>query len=97
MRSMLALFAALLTAPVAAQTSPPGALLAEACLGCHWPGAAEGGGIPGLTGRPAPELVTLMVAFRANERPGTIMGRVARGYSDAQIAAIATHLATVPR
>jgi sulfide dehydrogenase cytochrome subunit len=34
-----------------------------------------------------------MIAFRSNERPGTIMGRIARGYSEAEIAAIAEFIA----
>jgi sulfide dehydrogenase cytochrome subunit len=38
-------------------------------------------------------LAAAMRAFRANERPGTIMGRIARGYSDAEIAAIAAYFA----
>ena len=32
---------------------------------------------------------------RANERPGTIMGRIARGYTDAEIAAIADHFSRI--
>jgi sulfide dehydrogenase cytochrome subunit len=36
-----------------------------------------------------------MAAFRANERPGTIMGRIARGYTDAEIAAMADHFASI--
>ena len=97
MRLVLALPALLLAVPAAAQPQPPAALLAEACLGCHGPGAAGGGGIAALAGRPAPELTALMIAFRANERPGTIMGRVARGYSEAEIAAVSAHFASAPR
>ncbi len=97
MRLALAFPALLLAAPAAAQPQPPAALLAEACLGCHGPGAVGGGGIAGLAGRPAPDLTALMLAFRGNERPGTIMGRIARGYSEAEITAISAHLAWVPR
>lgn len=38
-----------------------------------------------------------MLAFRANERPATIMGRIARGYTDAEIAALAAQFAPQPR
>jgi sulfide dehydrogenase cytochrome subunit len=38
-----------------------------------------------------------MAAFRANERPASIMGRVARGYTEAEIAAIAEHFAQARR
>jgi len=80
-----------LTGPVAAQAP----LAAQGCVGCHGPDGRGGGSTPGLAGRPADELTALMVAFRANERPGTIMGRIARGYTDAEIAAVSQHFAGV--
>jgi sulfide dehydrogenase cytochrome subunit len=90
--SILAL--ALATLPLAAQAQAP--LAAEGCLGCHGP---EGrGGVPGaaaINGRSAAEMIAIMTAFRANERPGTIMGRIARGYTDAEIAAVADHFARI--
>jgi cytochrome c553 len=81
-----------LTAHAAASTAN-GPLLAQACLGCHGPGAAGAGPLPGIAGRPAAQLVQQMHAFRVNERPATIMGRIARGYSDEEIAAVAAYLA----
>ncbi|QXM24417.1 hypothetical protein KO353_14410 [Elioraea tepida] len=39
------------------------------------------------------QFVALMRAFRANERPNTVMGRISRGYTDAEIAALAAHFA----
>jgi cytochrome c553 len=83
-RTLLAL--AVLASPAALASEPP--LAALSCAGCH--GAAP---VPPIAGRPAAELVQQMQAFRANERPGTIMGRIARGYTDAEIAAIAAFLA----
>jgi sulfide dehydrogenase cytochrome subunit len=84
---------ALSAAPALAQAP----LAAEGCIGCHGPGGTGAGGIPALAGRDAAELRALMIAFRANERPGTIMGRVARGYTDAEIAAMSEHFARLPR
>jgi cytochrome subunit of sulfide dehydrogenase len=72
-------------------------LVAEGCIGCHGPNGAGMGGVPALAGRDRAELVSLMAAFRANERPATIMGRIARGYTDAEIAAAADHFARLPR
>ncbi|WP_198372381.1 c-type cytochrome, partial [Roseomonas rosulenta] len=77
--------------PAAAQAP----LAAEGCLGCHGP---EGRGVPGaaaIAGRDRAELVAIMLAFRADERPGTIMGRVARGYTEAEIAAVAEHFSRI--
>jgi sulfide dehydrogenase cytochrome subunit len=69
------------------------ALLAQGCLGCHGPGGSGSGGIPAIAGRPAAEVRDLMRAFREDERPATIMNRIARGYTDPEIAAIARHFA----
>jgi sulfide dehydrogenase cytochrome subunit len=77
----------LLALPAAAQAP----LAAEGCTGCHGPNGAGAGGVPAIAGRDAAELRALMAAFRANERPATIMGRVARGYTEAEIAAVAEH------
>ncbi len=82
---------ATLAAPALAANGP---LLAQACAGCHGPNAAGQEATPGIAGVPAATIVAQMNAFRANERPATIMGRIARGYSDAEIAAIAEYLAS---
>ncbi len=89
-----ALLGALLTAVPAAAQAP---LVAEGCVGCHGPNGAGAGGVPVIAGRDAGELRAMLAAFRANERPATIMGRVARGYSDAEIAAMAEHFAQIRR
>lgn len=85
-----------LIAAALAFARPAGAqapLAAEGCLGCHGPNGAGAGGVPALAGREAAELRAQLLAFRANERPGTIMGRIARGYSEAELAAVAEHFA----
>jgi sulfide dehydrogenase cytochrome subunit len=79
----------------AAQAQAP--LAAQGCLGCHGPNGGGMGGVPGLAGRDHAELVAQMNAFRANERPATIMGRIARGYTEAEITASAAYFARLPR
>jgi len=71
----------------------PAVLPAQACLGCHGPGGTGARDIPAIADRPAAELRDLMLAFRAGERAGTIMTRIAGGYTDAEIAAIAAYFA----
>ncbi|MEY4844911.1 MAG: hypothetical protein RL312_1192 [Pseudomonadota bacterium] len=73
--------------------SPAAAIAAEACFGCHGPGGQGATGGAAIAGRDKAELAATLIAFRSNERPGTIMGRIARGYSDAEIAAIADFIA----
>lgn len=82
--------------PAAAGGTGAAPLAAQGCLGCHGPGGAGQPPIVGIAGRPAAETEALLKAFRANERPGTIMGRIARGYSDAEIAAAAAYFAAAP-
>jgi cytochrome c553 len=47
--------------------------------------------VAGLAGRDQAELLALIAAFRANERPATIMGRIIRGYSEAELTASAEY------
>lgn len=91
-RGTWALAVLLLASPLRPAWAQP-ALLAQGCLGCHGPGGAGSGGIPALAGRDENDLRAAMAAFRANERPATIMNRIARGYTDAEVAAIAAYFA----
>lgn len=72
------------------------AAMAEACFGCHGPNGQGVSGGAAITGRDKAELAATLIAFRNNERPGTIMGRIARGYSDAELAAIVEFIARKP-
>lgn len=84
-----ALMTILFAVPAHANEPP---LAALACGGCHGVGSRGAEPIAGIAGRPADQIVAALVAFRANDRPNTIMGRIARGYTDAEIAAIAAWL-----
>lgn len=79
--------------PAMAQT-PDATLLAGACQGCH--GAAGQGfhGIPQIKdAHSRADFVAMMQAFRANQREATVMGRIARGYSEAEVTALAAFYA----
>ncbi len=67
-----------------AATPPPGA---TACSGCH--ARAGSGGFMPINGHDADQLTASMEAFRANERPSTVMGRLMKGFSHDEIRAIA--------
>lgn len=71
-----------------------GALLAATCTGCHAPGGS-GDAIPGFGNRSAAELEALLLAYKA-DGPSS-MHRMARGYSDEELALIAQHLAGMSR
>ncbi|MBK6293742.1 MAG: cytochrome c4 [Rhodoferax sp.] len=69
--------------------SPNAAMLANACAGCHGTsGGSAGPAMPSLAGQSKEAIVTAMKKFKSGERPSTIMGRLAKGYSDADFAAM---------
>lgn len=73
-------------------TPPAAAMLANACAGCHGTlGASAGPSMPILAGQSKPYLVAAMHAFRNGARPATIMGRLAKAYSDDEILALAEY------
>ncbi|HGG05933.1 MAG TPA: cytochrome c [Aliiroseovarius sp.] len=83
--------------PVAAQTLG-GAMLGNTCAGCHGPlGASVNTKIPPLAGQDAAQFTLTMQAYRDGTRQGTIMNRVARAYSDDEIAAMAAYFASLPK
>lgn len=63
-------------------------LLVGTCTACHGSGGAGSGAMPPLKGRSAASLADAMRAFRDGSRPGTVMVRLAKGYSDAEIDAM---------
>jgi sulfide dehydrogenase cytochrome subunit len=74
------------TSASAIDTAPPGA---AACSGCHPVGRAAGPPFTRLIGRPPAEIVTAVQEFRSGQRHGTVMDRIAKGFTDEEIAAIA--------
>lgn len=89
----LVVAAVLTVLPVGAAAAPPGA---EACSGCHPASRAEGAPPP-LTGQAVEDIADAMLAFRTGERPATVMDRIARGFSDEEIRAIAAWVAGVQK
>jgi sulfide dehydrogenase cytochrome subunit len=86
------LMAALPLGGVLAQ-SPDVTVLAESCATCHGPGLKGSGAVPSLKGQRAADLASKLKAFQAGERPATIMTRLSKGWSSAEIDALATKLA----
>lgn len=66
-------------------------LLASACVVCHGDGGNSLGHIPSISDGSAAKIATTMREFRDGKRSNTIMGKIAKGYTDAQIDAIAGH------
>jgi cytochrome c553 len=62
---------------------------ATSCSGCHPAGRPVDTPVSRLAGRAAADIVTAMRAFRSGELRGTVMDRIAKGFSDDEIRAIA--------
>lgn len=72
--------------PATAAEIPPGA---ASCTGCHPAKSGVETPVPRLAGQDAGKIVTTMQAFRSGTQPATVMGRIAKGFSDDEIKAIA--------
>ncbi len=65
------------------------AMLGNTCAGCHGTnGSSVGPATPSIAGVAKETLVEAMKAYKSGERPSTIMGRIAKGYTDEEFAAM---------
>ena len=77
--------------------APSGQALADTCAGCHGTdGASTGPAAPNIAGISETYMIDTMTAFKNGDRAGTIMNRIAKGYSEAEIAAMAAVYAKLP-
>jgi cytochrome subunit of sulfide dehydrogenase len=99
--ALAAFLVALAAAPALAQNAQAlnTRALAATCANCHGTSgvAVSNASVPGLAGMPASYIVEQMKAFKAGTRPATVMHQLAKGYSDAQIDAIAAYFAAQKR
>lgn len=65
---------------------------AEACLSCHRT-TPDHAALPSLAGQSSADIHRALMEFRAGTRPATIMNRVAKGYSDDEMRALADEIA----
>jgi len=77
-----------------AAEAPPGA---SSCTGCHPAAASTQTPVLRLAGLPEAQIVAAMQAFRTGQRPATVMDRIAKGFSEAEIGAIAAWYAAQRR
>ncbi len=66
-------------------------LLAQACAGCHGQDGAGMGRVPRIAAYDRDDFILVWEQFREGERPATIMGRIARGYTAEEIAVLADY------
>lgn len=83
----------LLAGAAEAAEPPPGA---SSCTGCHAPMKVANSVIPRISGRKASDIATAMREYRSGIWPSSVMGRIAKGFDDAQVDAIAAWFAAQP-
>ena len=77
-------------APIAARD------IAATCANCHGTNGMSRGVTESLAGKPKAEIAAKLLEFKQNQRPGTIMPQLAKGFTDAQIDAVAAWFASQP-
>jgi cytochrome c553 len=94
----LALLGALCLAPAAFGQDGAARNLASGCAICHGTdGRAVTKEVIPLAGLPREHIATQMRAFRDGQRPATVMHQIAKGYTDAQIDALAAWFSSQKR
>ncbi len=88
---LLAALLALATGSSLARDAPAGA---SSCSGCHTTSSAVETPVPRISGTPAAQTIAAMEQFRSDKRPSTVMGHIARGFSENETRAIAEWLAS---
>lgn len=72
------------------------ALMASACANCHGTDGRMSGSVPAIAGRPAAVLESRLLAFKHEEvSDTTIMDRIAKGFTDEELIAMAGHFAAI--
>lgn len=83
--------------PAAAEEKPvspaSAANMASNCFTCHGPNGVSPGTIPSLHTLTAGNITDMLKAFKTGERPSTVMGRHAKGYTNTEIGAISDYIA----
>lgn len=98
MSRSIAIAVVLAAAAFPAQSQESARNLAAACAICHGTdGKAVTKDVIPLAGLPREHIATQMRAFRDGQRPATVMHQIAKGYTDAQIDAMAAWFSTQKR
>ena len=73
--------------------------LAANCAACHGTNGqpAKGSTLAGLAGKPRNELLMAMTQFKEGKKPATLMHQLGKGYTDAELEALADYFSKQSR
>ena len=72
-----------------------GMMLSLSCTSCHGTFGISPGAIPTIYGKSREYIIETMKELRNGERDSTVMGRIAKGYSDREIFLIANYFSSL--
>lgn len=93
----VAVVAGAISAPSLAQQAPVPPLIAQACGACHGQAGAGNGSVPKIAGFSRDLFIATWAGFKNKERPATVMDRIAKGYTDAEIALLADYFSKLKK
>lgn len=64
-------------------------IIADACAGCHGTDAKSPGAMPGFSDKNAAAIGKVLHEYKSGAKESTVMDRIMKGFSDAQVDAIA--------
>ncbi len=70
-------------------------VLVNTCFSCHGTDGKSLGAMPSINGKEAKYIETSLMAFRSGKKPSTVMKRIAKGFSDDEIRALARLLSSI--
>ncbi|VAW48814.1 hypothetical protein MNBD_GAMMA04-1644 [hydrothermal vent metagenome] len=72
-------------------------MLANTCAGCHGSNGISNGPLtPSIAGLPKEYIAESMYDFATGKRPSTVMQRIAKGYTDADIKDLSEYFSNLP-
>lgn len=89
----VALTGGLMLGALAAKAGPSPEMLSQTCAACHGTLGSSVAVIPTIAGADPEYFLETMQAFKSGDRKATVMDRVAKGYSDEEITAMADYFA----
>ncbi len=82
-------------APPSAPPSPAAVVnMVNNCFSCHGTDGRSPGAIPSLTGKNAQQALLMLKEFKSGQLAATVMTRHAKGYTDAELEAMANYIGT---
>ena len=67
--------------------------MAAACFNCHGTQGQAQPGMESLAGANKDDMLKKMLDFKTGKKPATVMHQLSKGYTDEQLAALATYFA----